>query len=274
MLSTEQLEAYHRYKNHKPSTRRRLRGALRHWSRLGLVDPTSDACESYRDQRLAEGASPATVRGEMNKLIGLARWLGFAPVVRLPHNIHRCPTAWDRRQLRRLFHAARTTRRTMWGVPGAIFWPALLGTCYDTGERIGAVLDLEWAAIDLAARRVVYVAEIRKGGYRDAVGTISRDTVRRLVALKKHKPGRLVFRHGCPSSLWRSYGRLLADAGLPHDRRSKFHRLRRTHATFVHLAGGDATAALGHASDAVTRASYIDWSQVRRRLPWRPWFMW
>jgi integrase len=47
-------------------------------------------------------------------------------------------------------------------------------------------------------------------------------------------------------------------AGLPTDAKSKFQRIRRSHATHLHIAGGDATASLGHSSDSITRRHYLD----------------
>lgn len=236
--------------------------------------PDSDAFARYRELRLDEGASPSTVRGEMNKLLGIARWLGFAPVVKLPCSPQRLPESWDRQQLKRLFRESRTTSRFIWGIPGAIYWPALLGTAYDTGERIGALLAVQSSDIDWQSSCVRFRAEIRKGGYCDAHARLSRQTSAALRTLRGCIGQDQLFLHGCPSGLWKAYGRLLSDAGLPCDRRSKFHRLRRTHATFVHKAGGDATASLGHSDPATTWKYYIDPRQLVRRLPWHPWFGW
>lgn len=268
----DDLEPYHRCKNHKPSTRSLVRGALNHWRRLGFTRPTDDALACYRDARLAEGAAPDTVRGELTKLIGVAKWLGYDPVVKKPSNVERCPEAWNRSQLRRLFREARTTKRIIWGIPGNVYWPALLGVAYDTGERIGALLSVR--AGDFTGRLLRCPAEVRKGGYRDAAYQLSRNTLRDMRRLWVLHPTGPVFLHGSPSRLWQAYTALLTDAGLPADRRSKFHRLRRTHATFVHLAGGDATAAMGHRDSATTWRYYIDATMIPRRLPWRPWPWW
>lgn len=57
---------------------------------------------------------------------------------------------------------------------------------------------------------------------------------------------------------------ILGLAGLPTDRRSMFHRIRRTHATHLYVRGGDPTQSLGHASDAMTRAYYLDPRQANK----------
>lgn len=271
MIDTDELELYHARKNHSVRTRQLVRAALRHWRSFGLSVPHDDALALYHDNRLSQVAAD-TVRGELTKLIALANYLGFSPVIAKPRAIERCPEAWTRSQLRKLFRAVRRTKRTIWGMPGSVYWPALLGVTYDTGERIGAVLTLQASDIDSERRRVLYRAEVRKGGYRDAAASLSRRTIRDVGRLLELAPAERLFVRGSESTVWPAYTRILRDAGLPCDRRSKFHRLRRTHATFIHLAGGDATAAMGHRSDATTRAHYLDWQMIGRQLPWRPWW--
>lgn len=262
-----QIDDYHRQRNHGIRTREHYRAIMR---RFGDTPLSSETIAAYRDTRIAAGVAADTVRGEVGKLIALARWQGIVPVVAVPRKIRRAPLAWTRHELWRLFRAARRTQRTVYGLPGNIYWPALLGLAYDTGERIGALWRIEWSDIDLRARTVRYRAEIRKGGYADALGTMSRQTATALAMLRRVAPSR-PFAHGCDATLWRAFGRVLQDAGLPSDRRSKFHRLRRTHATLIHALGGDATAALGHASDATTRRHYLDpRAQKKPRLP-SPW---
>ena len=57
--------------------------------------------------------------------------------------------------------------------------------------------------------------------------------------------------------LWTEYGRLLRLAGLPSDAKSKFHRIRKTAASYAEAAGGNATAMLRHSKREVTEA-YLD----------------
>jgi integrase len=52
-------------------------------------------------------------------------------------------------------------------------------------------------------------------------------------------------------------------AGLPNDRWSKFHRIRKTHASYAAAAGLDAQRLLDHASPKTTRA-YLDPRIVRQ----------
>ena len=59
------------------------------------------------------------------------------------------------------------------------------------------------------------------------------------------------------STFYNRLNRLLKAAHLPTDRRSKCHRVRRTHASYLTAAGGDATQSLGHSSPKTT-AGYLD----------------
>jgi hypothetical protein len=45
---------------------------------------------------------------------------------------------------------------------------------------------------------------------------------------------------------------------LPTDRSCKPQKMRRSHASHLKAAGGDATASLMHESDSTTRKSYLD----------------
>ena len=61
-----------------------------------------------------------------------------------------------------------------------------------------------------------------------------------------------------PSDAVLPFDKVLSAAGLPTDRKSKFHRMRRSVASHLHAAGHNATDALGHSSADVTRKSYFD----------------
>lgn len=58
--------------------------------------------------------------------------------------------------------------------------------------------------------------------------------------------------------LYRLYDKLLSGAALPHDRFRKFHAVRKSAGSWIKAAGGDATAALGHSSEKITRKYYLD----------------
>ena len=65
---------------------------------------------------------------------------------------------------------------------------------------------------------------------------------------------------------WKRLGEILNRAGLPTSHRDKFHKIRRTHATYLADVAGEEAAqrSLGHASIQTTR-SYIDPTKLTRR---------
>jgi integrase len=60
--------------------------------------------------------------------------------------------------------------------------------------------------------------------------------------------------------------KILERAGLPKDRRCKFHKIRKTTASYYEAAGGSAQRLLDHSSPAVTR-KYLDPRIVTQGVP-------
>lgn len=184
----------------------------------------------------------------------LTRW----PEVAALTEPHRDPVAWSREQLKRLFRACSEVDGDFEGVPASLWWHSIHSVGWDTGERIGGLLSLCWCDADLDSRWVTIRAEGRKGRSSDKSSRLHADTARLLAAIRApHRD--LVFAWPyCESYLWTKYGKLLESAGLPNDRRHKFHCLRKSAASYFEAAGGSAQELLGHADGRVTRQSYLD----------------
>jgi len=141
-------------------------------------------------------------------------------------------------------------------VPGRLFFDALLRVCLDSGERIGAIRWLPRNAVQ--DQELVVPANLRKGKRREMLYRLQPTTVEAIRILLKRHNSKLIFPFGYSETyLYRLYNQILEQAELPTDRRSKFHRIRRTVASAVARAGGDATRALDHASPKTTR-KYLD----------------
>lgn len=211
-------------------------------------------------KRIAEGRSRATCNAEMCKLLALwrfaakRRYVEAWPTVRAPKMPERVPMAWTRAELDRVFAAANLAA-PVGDVPGHFWWRALFGVLWNTGERINAAMQLQWSGVDLDGLTLFMPAESRKGATRDKLYAMDRQTADALDRLPRDRPP--FYWPYSAGTLWNRFGRMLALAGLPHDRRSKFHRIRRSFASHLAAAGGDATAALDHSSPAVTR-HYLD----------------
>lgn len=242
-----------------------------------LDDLTDDIVSGYAAAR-RRNVAPATVNRDLAVLLALWRWshrrgwIGRWPDVPLEPEPHRTPQAWSRTDFERLLAAAYQRPGRIGEHLACRWWPALLLVLYDTGERIGAVLSLPWQCVDLHSRWITFAAETRKGAREDNVVQVAADTSMALTMIRR--PAGPVFPWPYSRTLiWLHMSRLLRSAGLPSDRRSKFHRIRRTTASHYEAAGGNATELLKHSSRAVTLA-YIDPTIVHPvqavDLLWRP----
>lgn len=176
------------------------------------------------------------------------------PPIRVPERV---PQAWFSNEMQRLLDAAARESTVIDGIPGGLYWRALLLVAYDTAERAQALTSLRWR--DIQGRHVLFPAETRKGGRRDVIREIGEDTLTALEAIRFDRgPEEEVFPWPLtPTYLWKRLGVILKRAGLPHGRRDKFHRIRRTTASYYAAAGGSAQVLLDHADPATTRA-YLD----------------
>lgn len=182
-----------------------------------------------------------------------SHWPQYPPI-RVPDRV---PQAWFSTEMQRLLDSAGQEKTVIDGIPGGDYWRALVLLAYDSAERVTALMSLRWR--DVQDRHVLFLAETRKGGTRDVIREIGPDTRSALEAIRLGRGGDdLVFPWPrARSYIWGRLGVILRRAGLPHGRRDKFHRIRRTTASYYAAAGGSAQALLDHADPATTRA-YLD----------------
>jgi integrase len=181
------------------------------------------------------------------------------PPVRVPERV---PEAWFSAEMQRLLEAASQEKTVLDGIPGGLWWRALILTAYDTAERATALLSLQWRHV--RGLTILFQAEDRKGRTRDILREIGEDTLAALEAVRGSRTAEdLVF--PWPRSktyIWRRLEIILERAGLPRGRRDKFHRIRRTTASYYEAAGGSAQRLLDHSDPATTR-KYLDPRIVR-----------
>lgn len=239
-------------------------GVVQFGRTLGHAATTADFLDAnlaaHASRRIAEGRARATVNAEFCKLLALwrfaakQRYVEKWPQVKAPRIPERAALAWTRTELARVF-AATQLAGPVGDVPGHVWWGALLSCLWDSGERITAMLSLAWSGVDLDGCTILIPAEHRKGQTCDRIYRIAPETAEQLAKLPRDRPPFHWPYSLC--TLWGRYKRQLTLAGLPHDRRSKFHRIRRSTASHYEAAGGNATELLGHSSRKVTRA-YLD----------------
>lgn len=234
----------------------------RHLGRPPLVEDLTDINVSALMQGLLDrGRSPATCNKVRDHLTAIWRFasrhriIDTWPEVKAVPEPERIPVAWTVEELEVLLAAIAGVDGKIGGTAAADWWTALILVLWDTGERIGAVLKLQWSDVRLSHSTVVFRAETRKGRTRDKLHSLHPDTVTAVRRLAHHPT---VFHWDKSWGLiWRHFTAILRKAGLPDDRRSKFHRIRKTAASYYKRAGGNPTELLDHSSERITR-SYLD----------------
>src|SRR6185369_7755481 len=99
----------------------------------------------------------------------------------------RIPVALSREELAEVLQAIQSEREHVGGVPGPAFWLALFLLIWNTGERIGAVMQLSWDRVDLTRGWVRFVAEDRKGATADNALPIAPYTVAALKVIRRRE---------------------------------------------------------------------------------------
>jgi len=252
--------------------RHTLRAFSRHLGRPATLDDLTDTTVAvYLSDYAAGGRSPHTVERERCTLLSLWRWaarrkmLDRWPDIEPTKVPHRVPEAWTEEELQRLFSSIATTPGKIGDIPAAAWWTALHWIAWDTGERISAILGIQWRDVDLRRRYVICRAETRKGGAMDRLYEVSSECANALRAVRVMPlPQSVLPWPFSRTYLWQRYDAILRRAGLPTGRRAKFHKIRRSVASHLEATGGDATQALGHSSRKVTQA-YLDPRIVRRQ---------
>lgn len=255
-----------RLRGRSPNTSRLYGNTIKQFGKFlerpATLDDLNDLTISrYLDYR-CEKRAMHTADKERNQLLAMwrcaadRRMIEMRPTIPVTPIPVRIPTAWSIDELKRLIAVAKVEMGMIGDVPARVFWTALLQVLWQSAERIGAIMSVE--KTDYARPRILVRAEHRKGGKRDKLFTFTEQVCDLLDILAKSKNGPLLF--SWPKSrmyLWNRFGKMVAKAGLPGGRRSKFHQLRRSAATHYAAGGGDPVALLDHSSPRVTKA-YLD----------------
>lgn len=256
-----------RLRGRSPNTVRLYRHTLASFAKtLGrtptLADLTDETVERHLWRVVESGGSPASANKDRSQIIALWRFAAQRkmvdcwPDVTAMREPERVPMGWLPDEIDALLDACRRETQPYGQLPGADWFVALVQLLLDTGERIGAIRQLPRSA--LQDHYVLVPAHLRKGRTRDRLYPIQPTTVAAIeTVLRQHSDSRMLPDPYSTTYIYRRFDLILDRAGLPKDRRSKFHRLRRTVASAVARSGGDATAALDHASPKTTK-KYLD----------------
>jgi len=224
----------------------------------------------------AKGLSPHTIEQRRSYLVALVNWASRRQMLPWCTSLGEYPTptpqprAWTLLQMEMLLAACKRTTGDYHGVPCPLWWRAFHGVLWDTGERTSAVLFCEWNHLDESSGSLRVPPHNRKGGRKGEVYYLKRGTLLLLDKIKQPVRERIFPMPGkrdCQGTFYYHYSKLLRLAGLPDTRYDKPQRIRRTFASFVEKAGGDATKALGHSSRRVTLEHYLDQTIIDAPAP-------
>lgn len=248
-------------------TRRQYAFALADFAAaLGRPARTGDLTDGNVSRLLSHlrtrGLAAKTCNERAGRILAIWRWLYHQrqiDVWPLPQSLavpRRVPLAWTRAELDALLTACRGQRGAIAGVRAALWWSSLHLVLWDSGERISALLACRWDY--LSGEHLSIPAECRKGQTEDRVYRLSQPSLDLLGIIRFPQRPQIWPWPYHPLYLWQRYRALRRAAGLPTDRRSSFHRMRRSVASHFEAAGGNATELLGHSDRKLTRSSYID----------------
>lgn len=167
------------------------------------------------------------------------------------------PRAFTAEDLHLLVRMARHRRGYVGGKPAAWYWITKIMAMYQTGERLGAILELRWGQVDLERNSLTFLASTRKGR-RETITRPITHRLARLLAEQKGPPEARVWpwlddRHLL--SIYNSWRILCRLAGVEY---KSFHAIRKSTASYLKRAGISAKGQLGHATEGIAELHYYD----------------
>jgi integrase len=256
-----------------PDTRRQYLFALQHFTEfLGHNPSIKDVTKANYIGFLkwlheVKEVSAITANERAGRIRALWQWMAEESLIATvpPKNIRlkapeTVPTAWTMEELRKLYQSAGEQVGSAGGIPAGLWWQALLMWLWNTGERLGATMALEWSMVN--GDTVVIPAEARKGRTKTAIYKLWPDTLAALQTIRIEQVPRVFHWDRCMGMYYHQWNVILKRAGLPTGRKRKTQSMRVSHATWLTIIGGNATQSLMHSDPATTRKHYIDASKV------------
>jgi integrase len=228
-----------------------------------LTDLTDDNLAMLCHLLLDEELSPYTVNERVGRLKSVWTWAAkkgflstFPTLERVPVE-ELIPRAWSVAELRALFDSCANEPGTIAGIPARDWWLALHSWLWCTSERKGATFALRWEMVDLEGMTAAVPGAIRKGR-KGRVYDLWPECCSMLRTIWEPRREMVFPWPYNDGTYYNHYARILRRAGLSDGRKNKTHAMRVTHASWRQATGGNAAAALGHASPATTQKHYLD----------------
>jgi integrase len=202
-------------------------------------------------------------RGNLMTLWGFAKEMRLTeppPKIGKKKEPHRDPVAWTLDEVTTLYEATSLLEGFYPGcpIPISLCWKIAIAICWDTAVRLEAIKEALMDDLDLKTGIWLCRAETIKGKHGDEIKQLHHDTLS-IIQQSLWVPRKHIWPFpGTKDTATRHLGKLLRLAGLPDDRKHKFHCMRRTAESHAACKLGieQAAAAVGH-TPAVARKSYI-----------------
>ncbi len=180
------------------------------------------------------------------------------PTIENLRKVKRIPRAMTREQLKTLWEALQRQPGKIGDISTADWFSSFVAVMWRTSERPQAMLKIRRADVDLKRGWIIVPPENRKGGCQGRAYKIEQTEIEWLERIW-YPERELVWPWPHQYEyLFPRYKEILRCAGLPCGRDWMFSAIRRSHATHLEAAGGDATLSLGHASRETTVGHYLD----------------
>lgn len=240
--------------------------AMRHWSAFAgpaPLDLIDRAALARFAAHLLQFDRPATVNKTLRHLLAVLRLaeeesvIAACPRWQRLKEPRRVPLAFTVAEFSAVLSEAVHQPGTIAGLPAGTWWGSLLRAAWYSGARIGALLAVTRADVLVDVPGFYVRAEAQKQ-HADQFFQVDESTAASFRSL--WEPARPLFwpwpfLRGC---LLKRFRRIIEAAGVPAEKGTGlFHRIRRSTASYIKKAGGDATAQLGHSTPTVT-ARYFD----------------
>lgn len=247
-------------------TRKHYRFALDNLARVLHREPTAkdltdDNIVAVMADLLHRGRSERTANERRDRLNALWKFLTSRGLAKhLPTNMRlaepeRTPVAWRAHELSRILEACELEKVLIDGVRSSDWWTSLHLVMWSSSERIGALMLCEWDHFSAPWLSVPFAN--RKGRRASREYRLKDEAVESLERIRNPRRKHIWPWPYCFAYLWNRYRIIRRRAGLPTDRYSSFHRMRKSSASHYKAAGGNAQELLGHSSPKQTRR-YLD----------------
>ena len=228
----------------------RWRQSTVHDPRRGLISPASLAKDSAHLRSLWTWLAKKRWRRSDGELIEFPDYAR----PRVPKPV---PKAYKAEELARLVEAARHRRGLVAGKPAAWYWTTKLQAMFQTGERIGAILAIRWAQVDLERHTLTFLAATRKG-HRETITRPISPALSRILATQKGQPGERVWGWLDDRKILSCYASLRVLCRCAGVEYKPFHAIRKATASYLKRAGISAKKQLGHSSEEMAENHYYD----------------